>query len=118
MDNFGNIFYGFKLNKFTLLGIFIGMVGLVILLFPTVETLLFGNQNATVRFDIFGIISLLLAAISWSIGSLYSNKTELPNSILLSTGMWLFAGGVLSIIVSIVIGELILLIYQKFLLGL
>ncbi|MGD1837799.1 MAG: EamA family transporter [Nitrososphaeraceae archaeon] len=102
----GNILYNFKLNKFTLLGIFIGMIGFVILLFPTVEALFYGTQNSTVRFEIFGIISLLVAAISWSIGSLYSNKTELPNSILLSTGMWLFAGGLLSIVVSIIIGEL------------
>ena len=102
----GNIFYGLKLNRFTLLGVFIGTVGLVILLFPTIETLYLGNQNTTVRFEIFGIFSLLLAAISWSIGSLYSNKTKLPSSILLSTGMWLFAGGLLSIVVSIMIGEL------------
>ena len=102
----GNIFYGLKLNKFTLLGAFIGMIGLVILLFPTIETIYLGTQNSTVRFEIFGIFSLLIAAISWSIGSLYSNKTELPSSILLSTGMWLFAGGLLSIVISIIIGEL------------
>ena len=101
----GNIFYGFNLNKFTLLGIFIGMIGLVILLFPTIESLFYGTQKSTVRFEIFGIVSLLIAAISWSIGSLYSNKTELPSSILLSTGMWLFAGGLLSIVISIIIGE-------------
>ena len=102
----GTVFYGLKLNKFTLLGVFIGTVGLVILLFPTIETLYLGNQNTTIRFNIFGIFALLIAAISWSIGSLYSHKTELPSSILLSTGMWLFAGGLLSIIVSIMIGEL------------
>ena len=101
----GNIFYGFNLNKFTLLGILIGMIGLVILLFPTIESLFYGTQKSTVRFEIFGIVSLLIAAISWSIGSLYSNKTELPSSILLSTGMWLFAGGSLSIVISIIIGE-------------
>jgi drug/metabolite transporter (DMT)-like permease len=75
----GNIFYGLKLNKFILLGVLIGMIGFVILLFPTIEALFLVNQNTTVRVNIFGIFSLLIAAISWSIGSLYSTKTELPS---------------------------------------
>ena len=35
----------------------------------------------------------LIAAISWGIGSLYSHKADLPNNILISTGMMLFVGG-------------------------
>ncbi|MGA7368199.1 MAG: EamA family transporter [Nitrososphaeraceae archaeon] len=102
----GIIFYGLRINKFTMLGIMIGTIGLVILIYPSLEELISGNQNTSVRFDLFGILAILIAAISWSSGSLFSKKAELPKSILLSSGMWLLIGGLISLVISIIIGEL------------
>jgi drug/metabolite transporter (DMT)-like permease len=90
----GKFYYNLKLNKHTLLGIITGSIGLVILIYPTFEAMLFGDPtNTTNENNFLGISILLIAAISWGIGSLYSHKADLPNNILISTGMMLFVGG-------------------------
>lgn len=91
---FGKFYSNLKLNKHTLLGIIAGSIGLVILIYPSFEAILFGDQtNPTNENNFLGISILLIAAISWAIGSLYSHKADLPNNILISTGMMLFVGG-------------------------
>jgi drug/metabolite transporter (DMT)-like permease len=91
----GKFYYNLKLNKHTLLGIIAGSIGLVILIYPSFEAMLFGDQTNTTNNEnnFLGISILLIAAISWGIGSLYSHKADLPNNILISTGMMLFVGG-------------------------
>jgi drug/metabolite transporter (DMT)-like permease len=90
----GKFYYNLKLNKHTLLGIIAGSIGLVILIYPSFEAMLFGDPTNTANENNFlGISILLIAAISWGIGSLYSHKADLPNNILISTGMMLFVGG-------------------------
>ncbi len=41
----GNFYYNLKLNKYTLLGIIAGSIGLVILIYPSFEDILFGGQT-------------------------------------------------------------------------
>ncbi len=53
-----------------------------------------------------GVLVLLLAAISWAAGSLYSRHGHLPSSPLLSVSMQMLAGGVLMMLVSIFTGEI------------
>ena len=90
----GKFYYNLKLNKHTLLGIIAGSIGLVILIYPSFEAMLFGDPtNTTNENNFLGISILLIAAISWGIGSLYYHKADLPNNILISTGMMLFVGG-------------------------
>jgi drug/metabolite transporter (DMT)-like permease len=91
-------YYNLKLNKYTLLGIIAGSIGLVILIYPSFEEILIGDQtnsstNSNNKNNFLGIPILLIAAISWAIGSLYSHRADLPNNILISTGMMLFVGG-------------------------
>ena len=54
------------------------------------------------------------AAISWGIGSLYSHKADLPNNILISTGMMLFVGGLFLLGIGMIIGEFNMLDVSKF----
>jgi drug/metabolite transporter (DMT)-like permease len=94
----GKFYYKSKLNTYTLLGIIAGSIGLVILIYPSFEEMMFGGQtnsstNTNNKNNFLGISILLIAAISWAIGSLYSHKADLPNNILISTGMMLFVGG-------------------------
>ena len=111
----GKFYYNLKLNKYTLLGIIAGSIGLVILIYPSFEAMLFGGQtNSTNENNIFGISILLIAAISWAIGSLYSHKADLPNNILISTGMMLLAGGLFLLVFSMIIGEFNMLNVSKF----
>ena len=102
----GKFYYNLKLNKHILLGIIAGSIGLVILIYPSFEAMLFGDRtNITNENNFLGISILLIAAISWAIGSLYSHKADLPNNILISTGMMLLIGGLFLIGISMIIGE-------------
>jgi drug/metabolite transporter (DMT)-like permease len=69
----------------------------------------FTNENSTL-----GIFILLIAAISWATGSLYSHKADLPNNILISTGMMLLVGGLFLLVLSMIVGEFSMLNVSKF----
>jgi drug/metabolite transporter (DMT)-like permease len=104
----GKFYYNLKLNKYTLLGIIAGSIGLVILIYPSFEDMLFGGQtnsstDTNNKNNFLGISILLIAAISWAIGSLYSHRADLPNNILISTGMMLFAGGLFLLGIGMII---------------
>ncbi|HET8792156.1 MAG TPA: EamA family transporter, partial [Nitrososphaeraceae archaeon] len=100
----GKLYYNLKLNKYTLLGIIAGSIGLVILIYPSFEVMLFGGQTSSTNNENFlGISILLIAAISWAIGSLYSHKADLPHNILISTGMMLFVGGLFLLCIGMII---------------
>lgn len=105
----GKFYYNLKLNKYTLLGIIAGSIGLVILIYPSFEDMLFGAQtNSSTntnnnKNNFLGISILLIAAISWAIGSLYSHRADLPNNILISTGMMLFVGGLFLLGIGMII---------------
>ena len=102
----GRFYYNLKLDKYTTLGIIAGSIGLLILIYPSFESMLFVRQTTfTNTNNIFGIFILLIAAISWAIGSLFSHKTDLPNNILISTGMMLLVGGLFLLVFGTIIGE-------------
>src|SRR5918996_6063062 len=82
------------------LGLVVGFGGVFILIGPAKIT---GAEN---NFDTFGVILLLLAALFWSMGSIYARGADLPKSTLLSTGMQMLMGAVALFIVSVVKGEL------------
>lgn len=102
----GKIVYRDKLKKFTVLGVITGTVGFVILIFPSLAAQFVEVDSPNMKFEFVGIIALVIATISWSVGSLYSSKADLPTNVLISTGMMLFVGGIFLIVLSIAIGEL------------
>src|SRR5215467_13233716 len=102
----GKTVYGEKLKRLTVLGVITGTVGFVILIFPSVAAQFVEIGTSNMKFDFVGIIALAIAAISWSVGSLYSSKADLPTNVLISTGMMLFVGGIFLIVLSVAIGEL------------
>jgi drug/metabolite transporter (DMT)-like permease len=55
--------------------------------------------------DPVGIIVLLIAALSWSIGSLYSRNARLPDSPLLGTGMEMLVGSAGLFAFATLVGE-------------
>jgi drug/metabolite transporter (DMT)-like permease len=102
----GKILYREKLKKFTVVGVIIGTIGFAILIFPSLAAQVLEIDSPDAKFEFIGIIALVIAAISWSVGSLYSRKADLPFNVLISTGMMLFVGGFFLIVLSIVTGEL------------
>jgi drug/metabolite transporter (DMT)-like permease len=84
-----------KLRKRILIGIVFGFIGLWILV---------GNKTAAPIY-VPGIIALLFAALSWSIGSLYSRHAKLPKSGFLAIAMEMICGSILILIVATLLGE-------------
>ena len=92
--------------KFTVLGVILGSIGFVILILPSLAAQFIEIDSSSTRFELVGIIALVIAALSWSVGSLYSSKAILPVDVLISTGMMLFVGGLFLIVLSIATDEL------------
>jgi drug/metabolite transporter (DMT)-like permease len=90
---------GSRPTKLTLAGVFIGLAGIIILIDP------WKSNGAIQSYNPQGVIILLLSALSWSIGSIYSHTAELPKSSLLGTGMELLAGSMGSFIIGFITGE-------------
>lgn len=83
----------------TVAGVLMGLVGILILVGP--RQMIMG----TGEFALEGMIALLLAAIFWSIGSLYNRNADLPASPLLGTGMEMLAGSFGLLLLSLLTGE-------------
>jgi drug/metabolite transporter (DMT)-like permease len=87
-----------KPTRLVTTGVLIGLAGIIILVDPFRAV----GQSG---YSILGVIILLLAALSWAAGSIYSRRASLPKSAFLSTGMQLLVGSAGSILVGIVSGE-------------
>ena len=90
---------GSRPTRLTMTGVLVGLVGIIILVGAGNATRVSHEQN------LLGMIVLLFAAFSWSIGSIYSHKADLPKSALLGTGIELLAGSAGSFVVGIATGE-------------
>jgi drug/metabolite transporter (DMT)-like permease len=78
-------------------GILIGFSGVILLIGSAA-----GGANTT---SLLGAAALVLASLSWTMGSLYGKNAKLPASQLLATGMEMLAGGAALMLVAIVLGE-------------
>jgi drug/metabolite transporter (DMT)-like permease len=79
-------------------GLLIGLAGLLVLVAP-------GDFAGNGRVDPLGAGALLVAALCWTAGSLYSRHARLPKSILTATAMEMIGGGVLLWIAGLLFGE-------------
>lgn len=85
-------------NRRTLVGVLLGLVGITLLVGPS--NLAVNQQIRTISY-----VVLLLAPVSWALGSLYSRGARLPASQLQATGMEMLLGGGLLLLAATVTGE-------------
>jgi drug/metabolite transporter (DMT)-like permease len=90
------VFFGKRLRSSAYVGFALGFVGLAFLLDP------FGAGHV----DRFGTLVIILGALAWSAGSLYSRWAALPKRPLVSAGLGAICGGILCLGVSVAGGEL------------
>jgi drug/metabolite transporter (DMT)-like permease len=90
------VFFGKRLRSSAYVGFVLGFVGLTFLLDP------FGEGSI----DRIGAMAIILGALAWSAGSLYSRGAALPKRPLVSAGLGAICGGILLLIVSLAGGEL------------
>jgi drug/metabolite transporter (DMT)-like permease len=88
---------GVRPGGFVIAGVVLGLAGLWILSDPLAGG---GQHNLAVE----GM--LMLAALSWAIGSVYSKHAPLPESKFLATAIEMLAGGTVLIVVGLLAGEL------------
>lgn len=79
------------------IGLALGLLGLGVLVRP-------GGSKGSV--DAVDLTALLASAFAWAAGSILGRKSRLPDSVPLSTGMQLLAGGSALTLVSAAAGEL------------
>jgi drug/metabolite transporter (DMT)-like permease len=77
------------------LGIALGLLGVAVLVRPS-------GHGAV---DPVGALALIVAAISWSYGSLFGRRADLPKNSLLTTSMEMLTGGVFLIAAGLLGGE-------------
>jgi len=82
-----------------IVGILLGLSGIGLLVMQSTGT----TDDKSI--SPLGITALIFAAISWSIGSLYSRKAKQPNSPIMATALQMIVGGLLLLGASIFLGE-------------
>jgi len=90
---------GVRPNWLGILGLLVGFGGIALLVGPDLA------GGARAELQPLGIVVLLFASLSWSIGSIYSRGAELPRSALLSTSMEMLVGGAGLILLGSATGE-------------
>jgi drug/metabolite transporter (DMT)-like permease len=81
------------------LGLLVGFSGITLLVTES------GSVSSASGMSAWGVGSLLLAALLWSFGSLYSRDADLPKSSLLGTGMEMLGGAAGLFLVGTAAGE-------------
>lgn len=81
-----------------LLGLGVGFAGVIVLVGP-------GEIAGSGGVDPVGAAVIMVACLSWAVGSLYSRGAPLPDSPLLSTAMEMLAGGAILTAAGLVTGE-------------
>jgi drug/metabolite transporter (DMT)-like permease len=77
-------------------GIVAGFAGVAILLAPV---------SGVESIDPLGVLLVLVAALSWALGSVYSRGAPMPRSALLGTGMEMLTGGAALFVAGGLLGE-------------
>jgi drug/metabolite transporter (DMT)-like permease len=87
---------GQRVSRTTIASVLVGFVGVAILVVPKA-----GGGLATLG----GPLLLVVAAVSWAVGSFSSQRLPLPRDPLVSTSIQMFLGGVLLTVGGVIIGE-------------
>jgi drug/metabolite transporter (DMT)-like permease len=88
---------GERIGRDLLAGVFLGLVGVAILVVP-------GGLNGTI--DLLGAFLLFIATLSWALGTFLSPRLATPRNAFVSTAYQMLAGGVVLIVVAVAKGEI------------
>jgi drug/metabolite transporter (DMT)-like permease len=92
---------GQRPNFKVLAGLLIGFIG-VWLLLPTGTT---SGEAAGASGQMFGAILILVASLSWALGSLYGTRAPAARSPILASGMQMLTGGIVMLLIGTFAGE-------------
>ena len=87
---------GEKVSRGTLVGVAIGFAGVAMLVLPG------GDSDA----NVVGLLTLVVASLSWASGSFFSSRLPLPRDPFVSTAAQMVTGGLVLIVVGTATGEM------------
>ena len=88
---------GDRIHASTFLGVAVGFAGVAFLVVP---------RGAGSAVDTGGLLLLLVATISWALGTFLAPRLRMPRDGLLSTGVQQLAGGIVLVVLGAAMGEL------------
>lgn len=88
---------GKKIQPMSMIGVVLGMVGIYLLVG---QKEILNQENA-----IWGMVMIFICMLSWGYGSLFVAKADLPKNYFVNTGYQMFAGGILLVLMSLLLGE-------------
>jgi drug/metabolite transporter (DMT)-like permease len=91
------VYRGSRPTPLMFTGLALGLVGVLVLIDP--------RDILGTPIHLPSLMLILIACLSWSIGSLYSRRAAMPRSVMLATGMEMLGGGVLLLIAGSARGE-------------
>ena len=97
--------FGERVPGLTALGVIVGVIGVAVLVVPR-------GIDGSVQLG--GMLLLLLAPVSWSIGTYFSKRVDLPSDPLVNTGAQMLIGGAGLLLTGVVLGELGLVQPERF----
>jgi drug/metabolite transporter (DMT)-like permease len=95
MALFDRVGYGQRLSRTAVAGLVVGLAGAALLAGPT----------GPGQIELGGALVLLVSAISWAAGSLYSRRAPLPRRPLVGASMEMIAGGAMLAVLGLAVGE-------------
>jgi len=93
---------GARPPRAVIVGLALGFTGVVLLVGPSN---LSSGFSGSVPFHLPGVLALLAASLSWSIGSLYSKRSPWPKAPLVGISMQMLAGGAGLMVLALARGE-------------
>lgn len=97
--------FGERVAIGTIVGVVAGFSGVAILIVP---------RGMSGSVELVGMLMVVLAGLSWAIGSYFSKRLELPHDPLASTGVQMLVGGLGLLAVGLAAGELGLAQFERF----
>jgi drug/metabolite transporter (DMT)-like permease len=90
-------FEGKKIKPMSVVGVILGCIGIYLLV--SQKELI--SQEST----ILGMLMIFVCMLSWSYGSLFVAKAEMPSNFFINTGYQMLTGGIMLLIASYLFGE-------------
>jgi drug/metabolite transporter (DMT)-like permease len=91
------IFEGKKIQPMSMVGVFLGIIGIYLLVS---QKELISQEGSAI-----GMLIIFICMLSWAYGSLFVAKANFPSNFFVNTGYQMLIGGVLLLFVSLAFGE-------------
>ncbi|WP_372792422.1 EamA family transporter [Lutibacter sp.] len=90
-------FEGKKIKLMSIVGTILGVIGIFLLVSQ--------KEIVTQEGTILGVVMIFACMVSWSYGSLFVAKADLPSNFFVNTGYQMITGGIMLLIASLLFGE-------------